>query len=163
MYVARSHLCVTPELPMAQIDSDGEGELVVAPQTCKSADRPATILIVEDETMVASYIAAVLRQSGYSIAGTAGSGAEALSLADETRPDLALVDIRLTGPIDGIEVASRLRQQFGTRSIFLSGLMDAATRRRAQLEARPLGFLHKPFRPSQVFNALQEAIAADRE
>lgn len=132
-------------------------EFELVPTT--AARKPASILIVEDEALVASYIKTVLGQSGYAVAGTAASGPEALSLAAETRPELALVDIRLTGPIDGIELAARLRRQFGTRSIFLSGLMDANTQRRAR-EADPLGFLYKPFRPSQVFNAIEEALGA---
>lgn len=121
--------------------------------------KPVSILIVEDEALVASYIKAVLDESGYGTAGIAASGAEALALADETRPDLALVDIRLAGPIDGIELAGGLRRQFGIRSIFLTGMLDGETRRRAQAAA-PLGFLPKPFRPSTVFNALEEALRA---
>jgi CheY-like chemotaxis protein len=127
---------------------------VVAP-----ADRskPVSILIVEDEALIASYIEEVLGGSGFHVAGIAASGPEALSLAAESRPSLALVDIRLTGPIDGIELACLLRQRFGLPAIFLSGLADADTTARAQT-ARPLGFLPKPFLPSQVFNAIQRAL-----
>ncbi|HEV2336532.1 MAG TPA: response regulator [Stellaceae bacterium] len=116
-----------------------------------------SILIVEDEALIASYIEEVLGESGFGVAGLAASGREALSLAAEHHPALALVDIRLTGPIDGIELACRLRQEFDVPSIFLSGLVDAATIERARA-ARPLGFLAKPFRPSQVFNAIQRAL-----
>src|SRR5258708_37830134 len=109
-----------------------------------------SILIVEDEALIASYIEEVLGESGLVIAGVPASGPEALSLAAENPPSLAFVDIRLTGPIDGIELACLLRQKFGVPSIFLSGLIDAATTERARA-AQPLGFLPKPFRPSQVF------------
>lgn len=119
--------------------------------------KPASILIVEDEALVASYIEEVLGELGFRPAGIAASGPEAIALAAENRPALALVDIRLSGPIDGIEVACRLREEFGVPSIFLSGLADADTARRAEA-ARPLGFLAKPFRPSQVFNAIQRAL-----
>src|SRR5213082_4196440 len=122
------------------------------------ASKPTSILIVEDEALVASYIEEVLAESGFRVAGIAASGPEALSLAEETRPALALVDIRLTGPIDGIELACRLRREFGIPSIFLSGLADAETTHRAKA-AQPLGFLAKPFRPSQVFNAIQHALS----
>ena len=119
--------------------------------------KPVSILIVEDEALVASYIEQVLGESGFRVAGIAASGAEALSLA-ENRPSLALVDIRLTGPIDGIELACLLRQKFGLRAIFLTGLVDGATAERAQA-ADPLGFLAKPFKPSQVFNAIERALS----
>ena len=119
--------------------------------------KPVSILIVEDEALIASYIEEVLGGSGFRVAGIAASGPEALSLAAENRPSLALVDIRLTGPIDGIELACLLRQRFGLPAIFLSGLADADTTARAQT-ARQLGFLPKPFLPSQVFNAIQRAL-----
>lgn len=119
--------------------------------------KPVSILIVEDEALIASYIEEVLGESGFRVAGIAASGPEALSLAAENHPSLALVDIRLTGPIDGIELACLLRQRFGLPAIFLSGLADADTTARAQA-AQPLGFLPKPFLPSQVFNAIQRAL-----
>jgi two-component system, response regulator PdtaR len=127
---------------------------VVAPP---DGSKPVSILIVEDEALIASYIEEVLGGSGFRVAGIAASGQEALSLAAENRPSLALVDIRLTGPIDGIELACLLRQRFGLPAIFLSGLADADTTARAQ-KAQPLGFLPKPFLPSQVFNAIQRAL-----
>ena len=119
--------------------------------------KPVSILIVEDEALIASYIEEVLGESGFLVAGIAASGTEALSLAAENQPSLALVDIRLTGPIDGIELACLLRQRYDLPAIFLSGLADADTTARAQ-SAQPLGFLPKPFLPSQVFNAIQRAL-----
>ncbi|HVB17784.1 MAG TPA: response regulator [Stellaceae bacterium] len=120
--------------------------------------KPASVLIVEDEALIASYIEEVLGESGFRIAGIAASGPEALSLAAETAPSLALVDIRLTGPIDGVELACLLRQKFDLPAIFLTGLVDAETSERAQA-ARPLGFLRKPFLPSQVFKAIELALS----
>ncbi len=120
--------------------------------------RSPSILVVEDEALVASYIQEVLEESGFTVAGVASSGPEAISLAGDSRPDLALVDIRLAGPMDGIEVARLMRDRFSIRSIFLSAVYDQATVERAKAAA-PLGFLQKPFRPSQVFNALQRALS----
>ena len=123
--------------------------------------RPGTrtfhLLIVEDEALVASYIQDVLEESGFRIAGVASTGAEAMSVASDTQIDLALVDIKLAGPMDGIEVARLLRERHDVPSIFLSGLHDPATMERAR-GSEPLGFLPKPFRPSQVFNALEKAL-----
>ena len=119
--------------------------------------KPVSILIVEDEALIASYIEQVLEESGFRVAGVAASGPEALSLAAAHRPSMALVDIRLTGPIDGIELACRLRERFAVPAIFLSGLGDEQTTERAQV-ANPLGFLKKPFLPSQVFNAIERAL-----
>jgi len=136
-----------------------DGFEVVAPH---DRSKPISILIVEDEALIASYIEDVLGESGFRVAGIAASGAEALSLAAENSPDLALVDIRLTGPIDGIELACQLREKFAIPAIFLSGLIDARTTERARA-AHPLGFLSKPFLPSQVFNAIQRALDRDQQ
>jgi CheY-like chemotaxis protein len=132
------------------------GEKVMDPGERKGAT--ASILIVEDEALIASYIQEVLEESGFAIAGVASSGPEAISLVSAAQPDLALVDIKLAGPMDGIEVAQVLRTRFNIRSIFLSGIADPDTMERAQHVA-PLGFLEKPFRPSQVFNALERALS----
>jgi CheY-like chemotaxis protein len=137
----------------------GGGIQVVAPH---ERSKPISILIVEDEALIASYIGEVLAESGFRVAGIAASGHEALSLAAETGPDLALVDIRLTGPIDGIELACQLREKFAVPAIFLSGLLDTETTERARA-ANPLGFLAKPFLPSQVFNAIQRALDLPNE
>lgn len=121
------------------------------------ASKPATILIVEDDPLVASTIRQVLHESGFAVAGVASTGAEAISLAGARPPQLALIDIRLAGPMDGIEVACALREQLDIPAIFLSGLADAQTVARAK-RARPLGFLRKPFRPSQVFNTIERVL-----
>jgi CheY-like chemotaxis protein len=133
----------------------GEANKVDAPAS--DLRRMHSILIVEDEALIASYIREVLEESGFTVAGVASSGAEAMSLVSEGPPDLALVDIKLAGPMDGIEVAQLMRSNFNVHSIFLSGLCDPATMERAR-DVGPLGFLEKPFRPSQVFNALQRAL-----
>jgi DNA-binding NarL/FixJ family response regulator len=120
------------------------------------------ILVVEDDALVAGYIRDVLEESGYGVLGAASTGAEAFALAAAQQPRLALVDIMLAGPLDGIAVAQELRERFGVPSIFLSGVDDPAIIEQARI-ARPLGFLPKPFRPSQVFNALERALKQPTE
>jgi two-component system, response regulator PdtaR len=131
-----------------------DGFQVVAPH---DRSKPVSVLIVEDEALIASYIEEVLGESGFHVAGIAASGPEALSLTAEAKPLLALVDIRLTGPIDGIELACLLREKFSVPAIFLSAAVDAETTDRAKA-AKPLGFLRKPFLPSQVFRAIEQAL-----
>jgi CheY-like chemotaxis protein len=134
-----------------------------APQVVSASevDKPVAILIVEDDALVASYINDVLEESGFAVAGLASSGPEALSLAQEHRATLALVDIRLPGPMDGIEVARRLDEDYAVPTIFLSGVADPGVEERARA-LRPLGFLRKPFRPSQVFNTIEQVLRARR-
>jgi DNA-binding NarL/FixJ family response regulator len=119
---------------------------------------PARLLIVEDDVLVASSLDELLSASGFDVVGIAGSAATAASLAGERHPQLALIDIRLVGPIDGIELACHFREQFRIPTIFLSGFADQETKERALL-AKPLGFLPKPYRASQVFNLIDRALS----
>ena len=119
--------------------------------------QPARLLIVEDDVLLASALQELLCDSGFEVVGTAGSAATALLLAKDQHPTLALIDICLVGPIDGIELACRLRDEYRIATIFLSGLADPETRERARM-AEPVGFLRKPYRASQVYNAIEQAL-----
>jgi|HubBroStandDraft_1064217.scaffolds.fasta_scaffold00146_12 DNA-binding NarL/FixJ family response regulator len=118
---------------------------------------PVRILVVEDEALVGAYIAEVLRESGFEVIGIASTGREALSIARDSGADIALVDITLAGPLDGIEVACFIRELFGIGAIFLSGTSDPEIVARAG-RAQPYGFLRKPFRPGQMYNMLSRAL-----
>lgn len=128
-------------------------QVVAHPDTGKTAG----VLIVEDETLIASFIDTMLGICGIRVVGIASSVPEALVLAAETRPALALVDIGLNGRLDGAELACLLRDRFGVPSIFVSGLLDREIVARAKA-ARPLGFIAKPFSPSRVFNTIDRAL-----
>jgi CheY-like chemotaxis protein len=121
--------------------------------------KPLTILIVEDEALVATLIGDMLDELGFAVTGIAASGLEAIALVAEQRPRLALIDIRLAGPVDGIELACQLRNEYGIPAIFLSGAVGPDIALRAQA-AHPLGLMQKPFRPSEIFNAIERAIGA---
>lgn len=116
------------------------------------------ILIVEDEALIAQYLADLLRQLGYCVCGHAASGDAALKAAERGRPNLALVDIGLAGSMDGIRTACLLLQKFDIRSIFLSGTSNAALLARARL-AQPPGFIQKPFMPDEIERAVRAAFA----
>ena len=115
-----------------------------------------SILVVEDDPMVATYILDVLEELGFVVVGLASSGSEALTLVGQTHPSLALMDVRLAGPMDGAEVAQVFRSQYRVPVIFVSGFSDAVTIERAKA-TQPLDLLVKTFRPSQVFNAIETA------
>ena len=73
-----------------------------------------------------------------------GRGEEAVSLARELRPDLVLMDIRLAGPMDGVEAAEIIRRECDLPVIYLTAHSDRATLERAKL-TEPFGYLLKPF------------------
>ena len=78
---------------------------------------PARILIVEDEFLIAMESESILMDAGHEVVGVAADEQQALSLAEQARPDLVLMDIRLARAGDGIEVAKAIRARCGIRSL----------------------------------------------
>jgi CheY-like chemotaxis protein len=103
-----------------------------------------TVLVVEDEAIVAADLELRLERLGYNPIGSAASGEEAIALIEAAPPHLALLDIHLKGAMDGIALASVLRNEFRVPVVFLTGNADAATLERAKV-AESFGYLLKPF------------------
>jgi CheY-like chemotaxis protein len=82
------------------------------------------ILTVEDNAIEALGLHDCLGEMGHRICGHAYSAQGALMKAEKLRPDLVLMDILLSGDIDGIEAARRIKARFGVESIFISGVTD---------------------------------------
>jgi CheY-like chemotaxis protein len=79
------------------------------------------ILIVEDEWITAADLKSLLDARGYEVTGVTPTGEEAIVLADKTKPDVILMDIRLKGKINGYEAAQVIKgQQLNPAIIFLS-------------------------------------------
>ncbi|MPY71265.1 MAG: response regulator [Alphaproteobacteria bacterium] len=116
-----------------------------------------SILIVEDEHLVALYLKDIVDDLGFHCCGTAATAEDALSAAELLRPTLVLVDIHLAGDRDGIALACELRERLRIPVIFLSGALDSQTRRRAEA-ACSYGFLSKPCLEDDVANALHSAL-----
>jgi CheY-like chemotaxis protein len=85
------------------------------------------VLVVEDERIVAMDLQEELGRLGYDAYAVASSGEEAIARATERCPDIVLMDIRIEGPLDGIETAAILRERFGIPCIFLTAHADEAT------------------------------------
>ncbi len=106
--------------------------------------RRKKLLIVEDEGLVALDLKNRVEEIGYSVIGIADNMEAAVAAVSQQLPDLALIDIRIQGPHDGIETADRLRTQFDVPAIFVTAYGDTATLERAKL-AEPFGYIVKPF------------------
>ena len=81
-------------------------------------------LIVEDEIVIAMDLEAQMRKLGFDVCGVTSNAREALSLAMEDPPDLAIMDIYLNGARDGIEAARQIRNLFATPVIFITAYSD---------------------------------------
>ena len=117
----------------------------------------ASILIVEDEAIVAEDLAGKLRRLGYEISGTAARGEDAVALARNLRPNLVLMDIRLKGAMDGVEAAAIIRRECGLPVIYLTAHSDRATLERAKI-TEPFGYLLKPFHELMLETHVQMAL-----
>ncbi|MGA3264157.1 MAG: response regulator [Terracidiphilus sp.] len=115
------------------------------------------ILIVEDEPIVALDLQQEIMQMGCEVVGVAESADEALLAVSACRPDLALMDIRIVGSMDGIQTARLLSNLYGTPSIFLTSYSDETTIARAA-RAMPYGYLTKPFQSGELKATLRVAL-----
>ncbi len=113
------------------------------------------VLVVEDEALVADYIADVIEESGHEVAGFATTGEKAIQHLERSRPDLAVLDIKLKGDLSGIDVARRARE-LAIPHVFISGSGDPTTREAAEA-TRPLAFLQKPFSQDRLVSVLEAA------
>lgn len=111
------------------------------------------ILVVEDEFLIATECEFILADAGHEVVGVAADRDEALLLAERTRPDLVLMDIRLRRGDDGIAAATDILRRLGIRSIFVSAHGERETRLRGRA-AEPLGWVMKPYTPKALLDAL---------
>jgi PAS domain S-box-containing protein len=120
-----------------------------------------SILIVEDDFIVAKVIEKSLLESGYSIAGLTGTGREAVALAKKERPDLVLMDINLQGDMDGITAAAQIYPVLRIPVVFLTAFSDQATFSRA-LDTAPYGYIIKPFQANTLATTIRVALNKHR-
>jgi diguanylate cyclase (GGDEF)-like protein/PAS domain S-box-containing protein len=118
----------------------------------------ASLLVVEDEAIVALDLSMQLQEMGYRVVGTAESGERALQLAHAHRPNLVLMDVMLKGPMDGIEAARQIGRGLQVPVVFLTSYSDADTVRRAAQTA-PYGYLTKPFQAKELRAIIEVALS----
>ena len=114
------------------------------------------ILVVDDDRLVLAMLRHGLSEAGYEVLD-ADNGSEAILLAREQRPDLALLDIRMEG-LSGFDVAEGLRTSGRVPFMFLSAFSDEATRERVRALGA-LDHLVKPVDMQRILPAVEQAFA----
>jgi DNA-binding LytR/AlgR family response regulator len=117
----------------------------------------ASILIVEDEPIIAADLEDRLLELGYRVLASVDRGEDALRQVAEGMPDLILMDVQLAGQLDGVQTALKIREIASIPLIFLTSNSDEGTYRRARA-ARPSAFLSKPFRGRDLAHAIDLAL-----
>jgi len=128
------------------------------------ASRVQTVLVVEDETSIASFVALYLKNAGFRVQ-TAGTGQEALDGIGRERPDLVVLDLMLPD-LDGIEVCRRIRRTSDLPILMLTA-RDEDVDKIIGLEVGADDYLTKPFNPrelvARVKSILRRAVPERRE
>jgi DNA-binding NarL/FixJ family response regulator len=124
---------------------------------------PPTVLIVEDEAIVALNLEKQLATRGYTVSGVVASGEAAISSVEADPPDIVLMDIVLPGAMDGTEAARVIWERHHVPVVYLTAHGDEPTLARVKA-TEPYGYVLKPFDMGQVHVAIQLALdRRDRE
>ena len=116
-----------------------------------------TILITEDEQVVAEDLRITLEGFGYAVAGVAATGEAAIQVAEAARPDLVLMDIYLAGEMTGIEAAEVIRSRLDIPVIFLTAYSDSEIIEEVR-KTGPYGYLLKPFNEQEMYITIEVAL-----
>jgi len=119
----------------------------------------ATVLVVDDEYLIAEGLCMQIEDMGLAVCGTAATAAEAVALACLHRPALVLMDVRLQGDKDGVDAALAIYDEVGSKVVFITGSREPATVARIALD-HPQAVLYKPVSNSQLIAAVNAAIAS---
>lgn len=116
-----------------------------------------SILIVEDEAIIAYDLANKVRQLGYEVTGTISTGEEAIELARLHRPALVLMDIQLAGAMDGITAAQQIYRECNLPVLFMTANSDPGSDDRMR-QAGSVGRILKPFDKHDIRTQIERAL-----
>ena len=119
------------------------------------------ILVAEDETIIRLDLRGLLERAGHEVVGEARDGEEAVALARELEPDLAVMDVKMPR-LDGIEAARRILEERPIPIVMLTAFDQRELVERAA-EVGVYGYLVKPFREQDVVPAIETARARHQE
>lgn len=131
-------------------------EAPTPPGSSGTSTRP-TVVIAEDETLIRMDLAEMLGEEGYDVVGQAADGAKAIELAEELRPDLVILDVKMP-VLDGIAAAEAIAGQRLAPVVMLTAFSQRDLVERAR-EAGAMSYLVKPFSQSDLVPAIEMALS----
>lgn len=117
----------------------------------------ASVLVVEDESIVAKDIKLNLEKLGYKVVGTVATGEKAIEQAIELKPNIILMDIMLKGKMNGIEATGFIKENLNIPVIYLTANADDNTVDKAKY-TEPHGYIIKPFTQTDLHTAIEMAL-----
>lgn len=128
-----------------------------SPSSPETRGHRPSILLVEDNVIVAFDMQQRLQQLGYAVQGIVATGEEAVETVARQEPSLILMDIFLEGRMDGIEAAQKILERSQIPIIFLTGHDDEETLGRAKI-TETFGYIIKPAKPRDLHVAIEIAL-----
>ncbi len=121
----------------------------------------STILVVEDEALIAASLVHTLTSLGYTVQEPVSTGKDAISSVTSDPPDLVLMDIELIGPMNGIETAEKIRAIVNIPVVYLTAYADDQRLAQAEL-TQPYGYLVKPVQNRELNATIRMALYKNR-
>ena len=115
------------------------------------------VVIAEDEALIRLDLAEMLGEEGYDVVGQAGDGEKAIALAEELRPDLVVLDVKMP-KLDGISAAQRIAEQRIAPVVILTAFSQLDLVERAR-DAGAMAYLVKPFSKVDLVPAIEMAVS----
>ena len=115
------------------------------------------VVIAEDEALIRMDLAEMLQEEGYDVVAEAGDGETAVKLAQEHRPDLVILDVKMP-VLDGISAAERIAEERVAPVLILTAFSQRELVERAR-EAGAMAYLVKPFSKSDLVPAVEMAVS----
>jgi response regulator NasT len=115
------------------------------------------VVIAEDEALIRLDLAEMLAEEGYEVVGQAGDGEKAVALAEELRPDLVVLDVKMP-KLDGITAAQRIAEQRIAPVVMLTAFSQRDLVERAR-DAGAMAYLVKPFSKADLVPAVEMAVS----
>ena len=119
------------------------------------------VVIAEDEAIIRLDLKETLEEEGYEVVGETGRGDEAVQIVRDTKPDIAILDIKMPG-LDGLSAAREITTERGAAVLILTAFSQRDLIEQAR-DAGALAYLVKPFQRSELIPAVEVAIGRFRE
>ncbi|RLC53275.1 MAG: response regulator [Candidatus Cloacimonadota bacterium] len=115
------------------------------------------ILIVEDEQIFAQDLKMIMESEGYSVESIVDSGTEAIKKIEQNKPDIILMDIKIHGKIDGIDLTKEIQKKNNIPIIYLTAYTEKSTVDRA-METNPVAYMVKPIFDNDLIDVVKKAL-----